>query len=450
MKNILQVSSLFVLLTILAAPCAMGADAAAVGEDDVHARIRKLTKVRSIGGASLADLGLKFVEPRRDKSSPFLVGGSNTTETILGLKSLNGIAIDSLEKQMRPGAPGETGSDSGFLGRTEGLLEVMAADNRFVVERHGLTHQDLARPLLLLGHYAVKYRDAKEVRLGSLVFEIRSVSYNGSQYSPFEDGTSANSDVTIINKKTGHGLSYSLLVPEMIERYGFYEGTGTSYRVDPGLIIDLFRSEKSTRRGNYGWLPFEPANDRELAQALAVCVPSELIELNLWRQEITDEGVAGISKLENLKRLNLSDSKITDQSLEGIARLANLEELGLAGTQISDEGLRHLAGLKKLTMLNLTRTGVSDGGVGALAKMADLRELDVSETKVTDDGLKALMSLNALRELSLLRTGITDQGLLMLSKLPSLRRVHTYGTKVTKEGQKEFKRRVLERTSGGR
>jgi len=28
--------------------------------------------------------------------------------------------------------------------------------------------------------------------------------------------------------------------------------------------------------------------------------------------------------------------------------------------------------------------------------------------------------------------------------------VHTYGTKVTKEGQKEFKRRVLERTSGGR
>jgi hypothetical protein len=74
----------------------------------------------------------------------------------------------------------------------------------------------------------------------------------------------------------------------------------------------------------------------------------------------------------------------------------------------------------------------------------------MSETKVTDDGLRALMSLNALRELSLLRTGITDQGLLMLSKLPSLRRVHTYGTKVTKEGQKEFRLRVLERTSGGR
>ena len=82
--------------------------------------------------------------------------------------------------------------------------------------------------------------------------------------------------------------------------------------------------------------------------------------------------------------------------------------------------------------------------------MADLRELHVSETKVTDDGLKALMSLNALRELSLLRTGITDQGLLMLSNLPSLRRVHTYGTKVTKEGQKEFKRRVLERSPGAR
>ena len=40
------------VLGILAAPCAVGADAAAVGEDDGHARIRKLTKVRSIGGAA--------------------------------------------------------------------------------------------------------------------------------------------------------------------------------------------------------------------------------------------------------------------------------------------------------------------------------------------------------------------------------------------------------------
>lgn len=439
---------LFFVLGILAAPCAMGADAA-VGEDDVHARIRKLTKVRSIGGASLADLGLRYVEPRRDKSSPFLVGGSNTTETILGLKSLNGIAIESLERQMRPGAPGDAGSNAGFLGRSERLLEIMAADNRFV-QNLGLTHQELARPLLLLGYYARKNHRGSEITLGGLTFTVRAKVYTSPQYSPFHDGTAEGTDVTIINKKTGYGLTYSLLVPLMIERYGFYEGKGTSYRVDPRMIIDILRTEKSPEAVVHQRLPFEPANDRELAQALAVCDPSELIELNLWRQEITDEGVAGISKLENLKRLNLSDSKITDQSLEGIARLANLEELGLAGTQISDEGLRHLAGLKKLTMLNLTRTGVSDEGVGALAKMADLRELHVSETKVTDDGLKALMSLNALRELSLLRTGITDQGLLMLSKLPSLRRVHTYGTKVTKEGQKEFKRRVLERTSGER
>ena len=449
MKNILQVSSLFVLLTILAAPCAMGTAAAAVGEDDVHARIRKLTKVRSIGGASLADLGLKFVEPRRDKSSPFLVGGLNTTETILGLKSLNGIAIESLERQMRPGAPGNAGSIAGFLGRSERLLEIMAADNRFV-QNLGLTHQELVRPLLLLGYYARKNHRGSEITLGGLTFTVRAKVYTTPQYSPFHDGTAEGTDVTIINKKTGCGLTYSLLVPLMIERYGFYEGKGTSYRVDPRMIIDILRTEKSPEAGGHQRLPFEPANDRELAQALAVCVPSELIELNLWRQDITDEGVAGISKLENLKRLNLSDSKITDQSLEGIARLANLEELGLAGTQISDEGLRHLAGLKKLTMLNLTRTGVSDEGVGALAKMADLRELHVSETKVTDHGLKALMSLNALRELSLLRTEVTDQGLLMLSKLPSLSRVHTYGTKVTKEGQKEFKRRVLERRSGGR
>jgi hypothetical protein len=35
-------------------------------------------------------------------------------------------------------------------------------------------------------------------------------------------------------------LGYALLVPYMIERYGFYEGNGTSYRVDPRKVVEVF------------------------------------------------------------------------------------------------------------------------------------------------------------------------------------------------------------------
>ena len=30
------------------------------------------------------------------------------------------------------------------------------------------------------------------------------------------------------------------VVPDMIERYGFYEGKGTPYRVDPKKIVEVF------------------------------------------------------------------------------------------------------------------------------------------------------------------------------------------------------------------
>jgi len=35
----------------------------------------------------------------------------------------------------------------------------------------------------------------------------------------------------------GKTLEYRLLVPEMIEHYGFYEGHRTPYRVDPKQIL---------------------------------------------------------------------------------------------------------------------------------------------------------------------------------------------------------------------
>ena len=42
------------------------------------------------------------------------------------------------------------------------------------------------------------------------------------------------------NLDNGKMLGYALLVPHMIERYGFYEGKGTPYRVDPRIVVEVF------------------------------------------------------------------------------------------------------------------------------------------------------------------------------------------------------------------
>jgi len=68
---------------------------------------------------------------------------------------------------------------------------------------------------------------------------VHLAEYKGFQYSPFDDKTKTNIDFTITNLDNKKMLKFSGLVPIMIERYGFYEGHGTPYRVEPAEIIDL-------------------------------------------------------------------------------------------------------------------------------------------------------------------------------------------------------------------
>jgi hypothetical protein len=183
-------------------------------------------------------LGFAFLESKVDPRTGFSVAGKNTNEQIRNLKSINGRPIADLEVDMRPGGY----SAEGFLGKEERLLDVLVADNLFVLEQNGLTHQDLARPLLRVGYGAVHSKVVKtaEIRYGKLRLKIHATLSRGFQVSPFRDGTKTNAFITVENLASGKKLKYSLLVPHMIERYGFYEGKGTSYRVDPKAIIEVF------------------------------------------------------------------------------------------------------------------------------------------------------------------------------------------------------------------
>ena len=95
----------------------------------------------------LEDFGIKPVDPKKDAKTGFIIGGKNATELIKKLSEINGKSIADLEKVMRPGAA----SKAGFLGRDEKLLEVMATDNQYVVDKLGSTHQDLAKHLHAMG-----------------------------------------------------------------------------------------------------------------------------------------------------------------------------------------------------------------------------------------------------------------------------------------------------------
>lgn len=170
----------------------------------------------------------------------FKINGINDTNEIKGLNSLNGISIYKLEADMKPSKL----SDSGFIGIDESLLQVLANDNNTVLKMD-LNHQQIADFLeyfkkafdVVFKNEASYEKHAFEYNGRIFIFEIEA--WRGIQESPFNDGTFTNTDCNLVCLQDGSSINYSGILPEMIRRYGFYEGTKVSYRLDPKSIAEI-------------------------------------------------------------------------------------------------------------------------------------------------------------------------------------------------------------------
>jgi len=117
--------------------------------------------------------------------------------------------------------------------------DILAEDNKYVVDQLGRTHQELAIHLRVAAAIGEKAQQPEFVYYGRR-FRITLEYTLGYQDSPFHDGTRTSGEATLENLSNGKKIHYSLLVPDMIERYGFYEGHGTPYRVEPKRIVEVF------------------------------------------------------------------------------------------------------------------------------------------------------------------------------------------------------------------
>lgn len=210
----------------------------------------------------------------RMKGTGFIVGGRNETSVIRSLAQINGIPIAELERNMRGGFDGtaediEDFRDSVgempkpplsfvklqpyfgiFLGPEESLINLLAEDNDTVLNI-GLTHQELAdfldnfiplRPL----HGAPAYIEGQSQGIPYGTFTFNNISYyleviggRGGEGSPFQDGLAGSYDFFITRIDSGAQIHFGSMQPELMRRYGFYEGKQTAYRIDPRKLAEF-------------------------------------------------------------------------------------------------------------------------------------------------------------------------------------------------------------------
>jgi Leucine Rich repeat len=107
-------------------------------------------------------------------------------------------------------------------------------------------------------------------------------------------------------------------------------------------------------------------------------------------QPVTDEALAQVARLGELRYLGLYHSAITDSGLSQLAPLQQLRQLDLTGTKIGDEGIAALASLPALEILCLPGKNLSDRSIDSFAKMRQLRQLVIGMTAISDSAISEL------------------------------------------------------------
>ena len=189
------------------------------------------------------------------------------------------------------------------------------------------------------------------------------------------------------------------------------------------------------------WTPGMAATLGEMRQLRSLRIGKLVSSAYEVDECLSDEVLAAIGKLNQLKVFSLSGMKITNEkSLRHLATLTSLKSLRLEiPWNIEDRPeLEHLASVGRPPTLahlpvlpRLESVGFHGGSVrvsdlGQLATMPRLKAIDLTESFITDTALAELASLESLEELVIGNGKVSGASLESLAAIKGLRALHLH------------------------
>jgi hypothetical protein len=120
-------------------------------------------------------------------------------------------------------------------------------------------------------------------------------------------------------------------------------------------------------------------------------LPLELTALDISHDEVNDRTVAEVAQLRpTLRLLDLSGTAVTDEGLAALGGLHNLRSLAVRDTPLTDKCCRYLAALESLRFLSINGTAITDQGASKLSPLKHMVSLNARHTAITDVGKRQL------------------------------------------------------------
>jgi hypothetical protein len=146
--------------------------------------------------------------------------------------------MKEIQERMKPGVI----TRDGFLGPDErNLIDILVEDDA-EVKRLGLTHEQIAARMQEL-------RDAGRAGLGDLIsvaphYEISLDIARGKLPCPFgHRGLIRKSMILVKNLEKEREITFTDMNIHMVGEHGFYQGRGSSFRIDIGDLVDILDIE---------------------------------------------------------------------------------------------------------------------------------------------------------------------------------------------------------------
>ncbi|MEZ6139854.1 MAG: hypothetical protein R3B84_04705 [Zavarzinella sp.] len=175
------------------------------------------------------------------------------------------------------------------------------------------------------------------------------------------------------------------------------------------------------------WLPNQPITEAGLK---AIGKIYSLQQLTVQGKGLTDAGFKELVTLRELTHMHISNTSMTDASWTSVGWFRNLQSLVIDGSKMRGNNTSPLTGLVELQNLSVMRSPVGDQFLSPLKGMNLLR-LDLSFTDISDKGLTTLGNLVTLQHLALPGTRCTDGAFASISQLPNLTHLNMHTTGIS-------------------
>ena len=147
---------------------------------------------------------------------------------------------------------------------------------------------------------------------------------------------------------------------------------------------------------------------------------------------IDDSALKSLARIQSLESIDLSETTVTDEGLAELGKLPNLRKLVLKECdEVTGEAFADFQFPEKLKILNLERaTKFTDQGLAELKRFTNLEELRLSKNRmIKGAGFECIGSMTKLKTLSCPETSIADRHLKPLDGIATLEAIWLPGCK---------------------